>query len=115
MLGGALAWLAHLMAAYGIAEFGCVGEAGQETWLGISVLSWAVIGATVVTELIALAAIVAAWFAAPRPAGAPAITDDEPVQQSRSQTGHIAVLTSALFAAAIVFETIPIVYYLQSC
>ena len=115
LLGGALMWLAHLLAAYGIAEFGCVAQVDQQTWLGISVLSWAVIAVTVVTELIALAAIGAAWSAASQLEGASHSGDDEPVQQSRSQTGHIGVITSALFAAAIVFESIPILYYLHSC
>ena len=60
LVGGAVAWLVHLMGAYAIAEFGCVGTTQEYSFLGITLVSWLLIGLTLVTTA---AALLAAWAA----------------------------------------------------
>jgi hypothetical protein len=111
LLGGAFAWLLHLVTAWALAEFGCVGGLGQTSWFGISAVAWWAIVLTVVTELIALAAFAVAWFVRPSSANC----DEEAAFESRRGAARAGILTSGLFALAIVFESIPLVYYVQGC
>ena len=97
------------MLAYGIAEFGCVGWVQTGEWYGVSTVAWSCIGLSVVCAAIALAAIVAAYKSLP------ANGHQDSANDPRYYTALLGLGLSSLFALAIVFESIPIVYYLQHC
>jgi hypothetical protein len=113
LLGGAFAWLAHLIFAYLVAEFGCVGRWDEQSYLGVSVVAWLVIALTAATTLAACAATAVAYrshrllrSSADHHSANPAAERD---------TAWYGVLTSGLFVFVILFESIPILYYLKSC
>lgn len=108
-LGGATAWLVHLCSCYAIAEFGCVGELGHSIWNGLSIVAWMCIAATALTLLVALAAMLVAHRQRPRSAA------EQPEGEWLRSTAWAGVFLSGFFAAAILFESIPILYYLRSC
>jgi hypothetical protein len=109
LFGGAAAWTVHLMLAYGIAEFGCVAGIGERIYLGLSLVAWLEIALTVVTTLASGAAALVAYRSHQRLRS----TDDR--EDSEAYLAWAGVLTSGIFTLVIVFESIPILYYLQSC
>jgi hypothetical protein len=111
LLGGALSWLVHLLAAYAAAEFGCVGGLGEHQRLGISLVAWLVLAATGATLLAALAAALVAYRSYRRLPDAP----DDTATGAERLTAWAGVLTSGLFALVIAFESIPILYFLRGC
>lgn len=110
LLGGALAWLVHLCGGYGIAEFGCVSDWGSTAWLGVSHIAWLCIGLTVVTAAIACAAMFTAYRCRPRGEGGPILR-----REAWGNAAWLGMILSGLFVVAIVFESIPILYYLRDC
>jgi hypothetical protein len=106
-LGGAFAWLVHLISCYAIAEFGCVGEVGHVILSGISVVAWMCVAATALTLLVALAATFVAYRHWPR------ATSAEPAAEWLQPIASAGTFLSGFFAIAILFESIPIVYYLK--
>jgi hypothetical protein len=111
LLGGAVAWLLHLMSAYAIAEFGCVSWLGTLHWIGVSAVAWLCIGVSTFCELLALFAVLAAY----RCVRSSRSTNGDFALQSRQYAASLGLGVSILFAFAIAFESIPIVYYLQGC
>lgn len=110
LLGGACAWLVHLLGAYATAEFGCVSSLHKWQWLGISVVAWLCIALTAVTEAVAIVAIFVAYASGPRE------QDAEDVHaEARRYTAMLGAALSALFALAILFQSVPILYYLRDC
>lgn len=102
LLGGAGAWLAHLLLSYAVAEFGCVSGLHQYQWLGISLVAWILLAISLLTASVAAAAT--------RSIPAPA--------EESSPEGHLGrmgCLSSGSFFAVIVVESIPILYYLSRC
>ena len=113
LLGGAMAWTVHLLLAYAVAEFGCVGRLGERGYLGITLVAWLEVALTLGTTLASGAATVVAYrcHRQLRFAAAPA---DAAVAAER-QTAWAGLLTSGLFTFIILFESIPILYYLHHC
>ena len=111
LFGGALAWTAHLMLAYLIAEFGCVGQLGERDYLGLSLVAWLELALTALTTLAAAAATTIAYVQHRRLQASQATNGDT----TALTTAWLGLLTSGLFTFIIVFESIPILYYLQSC
>lgn len=111
-LGGAIAWTLHLLIAYAIAEFGCVGGLGHRSFLGITAVSWMAIVLSVVMAAVALAATAVAWRMGRSFPPAPADGDFEDAGAFMSYAG---LLTSGIFALIIIVESIPIFFYLQHC
>lgn len=112
LLGGAVAWLAHLLLAYAIAEFGCVSDLGKQAFLGISVVAWLPLAATALTVLAAGVAVFVAYRCcrlASRDEG------ESAAPGPWLDAARAGLLTSGLFVFAILFESIPIFYYLRSC
>jgi hypothetical protein len=107
LLGGAIAWLVHLMVAYGIAEFGCVGGLAEYTWMGISLVAWLILALSVLTGLIAAIATFVAYRARKRLESASS--------DGRDLVALAGVLTSGMFTFIIVVESLPIFYYLRHC
>lgn len=114
VLGGAIAWLVHLLLSYGIAEFGCVSPFRDAQWLGFSGVAWLEAATTVLAVAFAASAIVVA-----QRNKAPWGGDAEVVQHESSdprafmaRTGAIA---SALFLFIILVQALPILFYLRRC
>lgn len=60
VIGGAVAWLLHLLFAYAIADFGCVSDFRNVRWLEFSGLAWSVGGLSVSTLAFAILADIVA-------------------------------------------------------
>lgn len=112
LIGGCFAWMVHLLAAYAIAEFGCVGRLGELSSGRISIVAWLEFVLTVVTVAIAGGATVVAYRC------------HREVRSKESSygasvadafTARAGVLTSGILTFVILFESIPIFYYLRSC
>jgi hypothetical protein len=110
LFGGAVAWTAHLMLAYVAAEFGCVGQLGERRYLGISMVAWIGIALTVATMLVAVAATAIAYRNHHR-----LKSGDDAATVAERDTAWAGVLTSSTFTLVILFESIPILYYLHGC
>jgi hypothetical protein len=112
LLGGASAWTVHLLLAYAVAEFGCVSGFGERIYLGISIVAWLEVAATVLTTVIAaLAAIVAhRSYRILRSQNL-----EEAGIAAGEYTARAGFITSGIFTFIILFESIPILYYLRTC
>jgi hypothetical protein len=113
LFGGAVAWTVHLMLAYAAAEFGCVGRLGERGYLGISMVAWLEIALTVATTLVSGTATVVAYRSHRRLRSGE--TEADAAVTAERYTAWAGVLTSGIFTFIIVFESIPILYYLHSC
>lgn len=114
VLGGAVAWTAHLLLAYAIAEFGCVSPFGQLRWMGITAVAWSVIAVSLLTLLVAVAATWVSQRSARRLVGSSTAADYESADPRvfMARTGRI---TSGLFVFIILVQTLPVLYYLRNC
>ena len=111
LLGGAAAWTAHLLLAYAVAEFGCVSGFVERSYLGISIVAWLEFAVTVLTTVIAAAAAVVAYRSC-------RILQSQQVDEAAAAEEYIAragFITSGIFTFIILFESIPIFYYLRAC
>lgn len=113
LFGGAMAWTIHLMLAYAAAEFGCVGRLAESSYLGISMVAWLELALTAAMTLTSAAATAVAYRSYRR------LRSNEPeenhVVAAEQHTAWAGLLTSGLFTFIILFESIPILFYLQSC
>ena len=112
LLGGALSWTAHLMFAYGAAEFGCVGQQDEESYAGISRVAWMQIALTVATATCSAIATAVAYRNHRR------LQLQGKLSDAVASEGYLAkagAMTSGIFTFVILFESIPIFYYLRDC
>jgi hypothetical protein len=112
LLGGAIAWTIHLLAAYAIAEFGCVGRLGERTYANISLVAWMELALTAAMVLVALAATAVSYrcqrqLRSIESGGGPLV--------AAYFTARAGLLASGTFTFVILFESIPIFFYLRSC
>jgi hypothetical protein len=112
-LGGGIAWLAHLVLAYVVAEFGCVSGLGRVQWQGLSVVTWMLLGMTVLTLGLALAATLVAWRNRRRLLRAWGERSES--HEAEDFTSRLAFITDALFVGIIVVQSVPILYFLPAC
>ena len=113
LVGGAIAWTVHLMFAYVIAEFGCASDFGHRRYLDLSLVTWLESLLSLITTAVAFAATLIAYFAY-----ASLRTEDVAVDSEVLAARYMAwagFLSSGLFTVVIMFESIPILYYLRSC
>jgi len=114
VLGGAIAWLLHLLLAYGIAEFGCASSFRDLRLGGFSGVTWLEGLATLLSLLLAgFASLVAQR-------NRTALADQIQAAQSDASDPRLfmarsGVLTSRLFLFVIVVQSLPILYYLREC
>lgn len=115
-LGGAVAWMIHLMGCYAIAEFGCASRFSAVHWLGITGTSWILIAVSLV-----LCGVSAVAALAGRRSEA-ALRDPQgirgPVGESRHPDVYIAHagwITSGIFVFIIAVESVPPFFFLQRC
>ena len=113
LFGGGIAWTAHLMFAYAAAEFGCVGRLGERAYLGISIVAWLELALTVATALASGAAMAVAYRSHCRLRTI--AQEPDSARAAERYTARAGLLTSGLFTFIILFESIPIFYYLRNC
>jgi len=113
LLGGATAWTVHLMSAYAIAEFGCVGGLAERSYLGITHVAWLELMLTVVTTAVAAAAAAVAYVQYRRLQSGSA--RDDVRQIAECHTAWAGLLTSGIFTFVILVQSIPIFFYLTRC
>lgn len=112
MFGGILAWTAHLMGAYLIGEFGCVGDKPHAMFAGLPVVTWLALGLTVLTFGAACAATWVAYRSGQKLDTDPANPDPELPKPSLANAG---LYLSGVSAFIILIESIPILYYFRDC
>jgi hypothetical protein len=112
LIGGGIAWTLHLMSAYAIAEFGCVGGMGSRSMAGISLVAWMELAATAISVCLAMAATIAAYRLQCQ---LMARTPSESAHHGERITARAGLLASGLFTFVILFESIPIFFYLRDC
>jgi hypothetical protein len=111
LFGGAVAWTIHLMLGYAIAEFGCVSSFRDARFLGITGVAWAILTMTALTLILAVGALWVAWRSKRLLLTEIREQEEEP-DEFMPQAGWI---TSLVFVAIIVAQTVPVLYYLRSC
>ena len=116
LLGGAVAWLIHFLAAYAISEFGCVAEWGDRLWMGISVAAWLLIAMTAATTALAAAALLTAHWVRRRIGGSVEdLPDSEGIVASAPYMAYIGWVLSVLSLVIILVQSVPILYWLEDC
>ena len=115
LLGGAVAWTGHLMISYAVAEFGCVAGLGQRHVLGVTIVSWMLLGVSVLFTAIAAAALVVSYRirepASPRPTSSP----DPDDRSTREFTASFGLIVNGLFLFIVLVQSVPVFYYWGRC
>ncbi len=116
LLGGAIAWAVHLLAAYALGEFGCVAGWGHIYFRGLHLVAWLVLAVTLITAVVTAAALWASVRMERRleQAGAgeeAALEPDRPAPFA----ARFGVITNGLFLFIILFEAVPVLYFLRHC
>lgn len=114
-LGGALAWTAHLMFAYAAAEFGCVSGWGHGRYLDVSFVAWLEVALTAVTAAVAAASTLVAYQYYRRLKTSPLDTTEVSALVTERYIAFAGLLAGSLFFFVILFESIPIFFYLRHC
>jgi hypothetical protein len=112
-LGGALAWLAHLVLAWGIAEFGCIAGLGASKWLGIPAMTVLLGGLTASALGIALAAAWATFRVEWR-----MLSDNEANPLFRGAAMYLSrsgLVLNGLFVLVIIAQSFPIFFFGGNC
>ena len=112
LFGGATAWLLHFMAAYAVAEFGCVGGLSERTHWNITLVAWMELALTAVAMVVAATASGVAYRSHRRLMGDSAA---DTTADAERYTARAGLLTSSIFAFVILFEGIAIFFYLHGC
>jgi hypothetical protein len=111
LFGGAVAWTVHFLAAYAIAEFGCVSSFRDARFLGITGVAWGILAITALTLVLAVGGLEIARRSKRLLLVEVHEDEDEP-EAFMARAGWI---TSVVFVAIIVAQTVPVLYYLRSC
>ena len=112
LFGGAIAWTVHFLSAYVVAEFGCVAGLNERSHWNISLVAWLELALTAVAVLVAAAATAVA-YRSQRRLFASALLGS--TREAERYTARAGLLTSGIFTFIILFESIPIFFYLRSC
>jgi hypothetical protein len=111
VFGGAVAWTIHMLLAYGIAEFGCVSSFRDARFLGITGVAWLILVMSALTLVLAVVALLIARRSE-RLLLADLRGQDDDADEFMARVG---LVTSVVFVAIIVAQTLPVLYYLRSC
>jgi hypothetical protein len=111
LFGGAVAWTIHFLAAYAIAEFGCVSSFRDARFLGITGVAWGILAITALTLVLAVGALLIARRSERLLLAETREKEDEP----EDFMVRVGLITSVVFVAIIVAQTLPVLYYLRSC
>jgi hypothetical protein len=113
LLGGGVAWLIHFLAAYIIAEFGCISGWGKGTFMGVTGLAWLLLGVSAVMLGLCTWSVLIARRCLRDLRKAPFA--DRARVQSRIFMARAGFISGAIFVLIILVETLPIFFYLQRC
>jgi hypothetical protein len=112
-LGGAVAWAAHFAIVYIAAEFGCISGLGHHHYIGVNMVSWIVIGTTVVALAITGAAIWTAYRLDQ------ALNVEErggtDTTAPRAHLARTGLITSVVFGFLTMVQAIPVFFFLREC
>lgn len=113
LFGGGIAWMFHLLSAYAAAEFGCVGGLGERNFWNLSFVAWLELALAAIAALIAAVATAVAYRTLRRlQSSMHGATGGGDAERYTARTG---LLTSGIFTFVILFESIPILFYLRNC
>lgn len=114
LLGGGVAWMLHLILAWGIAEFGCVSRFHELQWFGQTAVAWA--GLTMSLCMLAMTAI-ALWVSQrnERQLLIAAVDTSRPSTHPRRFIANSGVLANVVFLFIIVVQSLPFLFYLGNC
>lgn len=115
VMGGAIAWLIHLLGSYGIAEFGCVSPFRETRLWGLTGVAWLELGLGALMAALALAATLVAQRNKRYASGSAADTVHFESSDPRAFMARTGAVSSALFLFIILVQTVPIFYYLRDC
>jgi hypothetical protein len=110
--GGGVAWLAHLLLCWVIAEFGCISLFRQYYLLGLTGISWLIFLVSGLAVLGAAYPTVLAWRVETRLRQSGKVEGEDANDLFVARAGWI---TSGLFLLVIVVQIIPIFFYLKEC
>ena len=112
LFGGALAWLAHLLASYALAEFGCESLLANYSYLEINAVAWGLLALTVITAMAAGGSALLAFRIQPLDRS----DKNGPTNfVARLYAARAGLIANIAFILVILVESVPIIYYLQSC
>ena len=114
MFGGAIAWLVHLLVAYGIAEFGCASAFSDVRWGNLSGVAWLEIAVSAVAFLTAVVASLVARRQR-RVSYQYIYHNYERRDSPFAFLGRSGVIANVMFAFIIAVQSVPIFFYLSSC
>jgi hypothetical protein len=114
LFGGAVAWLLHLILAWGIAEFGCVSRFHESKWLGLTAVAWA--GLVMNLSMLALAGM-SLWVSQRNDHHLHQLStaENQPSADSRQFIARSGVLANWVFVFIIVVQSLPFLFYLGNC
>jgi len=114
LLGGGVAWMLHLILAWGIAEFGCVSRFHELKLLGLTAVAWA--GLTMSLCMLAITAI-ALWVSRrnERQIINAAVDTSQPATHPRRFIANSGVMANIVFLFIIVVQSLPFLFYLGNC
>jgi hypothetical protein len=110
LLGGAVAWTGHLLLSYAIAEFGCASNLDRFGALGVSLVSWLLLGVS--AGMIAVASGALAVSNGIRQRTRAGDADD---RETAAYVGRFGLICNGLFLFVILIESVPIFFYLGRC
>jgi hypothetical protein len=102
------------MLAYGVAEFGCVSGWGEAGPAHASWVAWLEMALTLVTAATAATATAVAYRSY-RCLREPGTGEQGATDRTARSAAWAGTVTSGLFTFIILFESIPILFYLRSC
>ena len=114
LLAGSIAWTLHLLLAYVLGEFGCLSALARVSFLDINGVAWSVLGMTVPLAGVSAVATWMAWRM-DRRLGGQASEDGSSTEDPRVYMARAGWITDGLFLFVILFETVPVFYFLQRC
>jgi hypothetical protein len=113
LFGGAIAWTIHFMSAYVVAEFGCAGSFGDRSYGNISFVAWLELILTAAAVVVAAGSTAVAYRSELRLLSS--VHDEGTPRCAERYTARAGLLTSGIFTFIILFESIPIFFYLHEC
>lgn len=112
LLGGAVAWLLHLVFSYVIAEFGVLSGLVNVRWGGFDAVSWLLLFLSGTMFTLAAAAIVVSLRHRTRFSRALAAQDEN--LRTVQFCARFGVETNLVFLVIIAVQTIPIFYFVRT-
>jgi hypothetical protein len=118
LLGGAIAWFIHLVAASFIAEWGCVSGLHERELLGFTVITWSLIAVSVFMIVVSLASAWSAYWVNHHYHKVTSQEQDDwaaDIHGTDIYMAQVGVWSSAMFVFIIAAQCVPIFFFLRGC